>query len=144
MSVFDRLNQKVDELLCTLSELNNEIAILKNENSNLLNEIKDKDVRINSLYEELSNIDRSYEDIISKIDEAQKQVDSRFEFYLSSRKIKIDINNINANAKEEIESFLSQKNLDIKDILRAYIQKSQDHAELEIKIEKLIDKLDSN
>lgn len=72
MSVFDRLNQKVDELLCTLSELNNEIAILKNENSNLLNEIKDKDVRINSLYEELSNIDRSYEDIISKIDEAQK------------------------------------------------------------------------
>lgn len=71
-------------------------------------------------------------------------MDSRFEFYLSSRKIKIDINNINANAKEEIESFLSQKNLDIKDILRAYIQKSQDHAELEIKIEKLIDKLDSN
>lgn len=72
MSVFDRLNQKVDELLGTLSELNNEIAVLRNENSNLLNEIKDKDLRINSLYEELASIDRSYEDIINKINEAQK------------------------------------------------------------------------
>ena len=72
MSVFDRLNEKVDELLGTLSELNNEIAVLRNENSNLVNEIKDKDLRINSLYEELASIDRSYEDIINKINEAQK------------------------------------------------------------------------
>lgn len=70
-------------------------------------------------------------------------MDCSFEFYLSSRKIKIDVSNINPNAKEEIESFLLQKNLDVKDILRAYIQKSQDHAELEVKIEKLINKLDS-
>lgn len=69
-------------------------------------------------------------------------MDCSFEFYLSSRKIKIDVSNINPNAKEEIESFLLQKNLDVKDILRAYIQKSQDHSELEIKIEKLINKLD--
>lgn len=72
MSVFDRLNEKVDELLGTLNELNNEIAVLRNENSNLVNEIKDKDLRINSLYEELASIDRSYEDIINKINEAQK------------------------------------------------------------------------
>ena len=69
-------------------------------------------------------------------------MDCSFEFYLSSRKIKIDVSNINPNAKEEIESFLLQKNLDVKDILRAYIQKSQDYSELEIKIEKLINKLD--
>lgn len=72
MGVFDRLNEKVDELLGTLNELNNEIAVLRSENSNLLSEIKDKDLRINSLYEELASIDRSYEDIINKIDEAQK------------------------------------------------------------------------
>lgn len=65
-----------------------------------------------------------------------------FEFYISGSRIKININSINPIAKEEVESFLSQKNLGIKDILRAYIQKSQDFAELEQKIEKLLYKLD--
>lgn len=64
------------------------------------------------------------------------------EFFISGNKIRISINNINPIAKEEVESFLSQKNLDIKDVLRAYIQKSQDFAELELKLEKILHKLD--
>ena len=70
MSVLDKLNQKVDELIFSLNELSNEVERLKKENNDLTNIIQDKDSKINQLYEELSLADRSYEVIINKINEA--------------------------------------------------------------------------
>lgn len=49
---------------------------------------------------------------------------------------------MNANAKNEIEDLLLKPNLDIKDILKAYIQKTQEYNELEEEIKKLIYKLE--
>lgn len=72
MSVLERLNQRVDELLNNLSELNSEVERLRIENMAIKSALQEKDIQINKLYEELSNIDRAYEDIINKIDEAQK------------------------------------------------------------------------
>lgn len=56
--------------------------------------------------------------------------------------MQINISSINASAKEEVESFLSQRNLDLKDILKAYIQKSQDYAELEKSLENIVSKME--
>lgn len=64
--------------------------------------------------------------------------------YIASKKIQINIACINKNAKDEIENLLSQQNLDIKDILKAYIQKAQDYAELQGKIADLVLKMETH
>lgn len=71
-------------------------------------------------------------------------MDSRLniDLYLSGKKIQVNIVSINKKAKKEIESLLSKRDLDVKDILKAYIQKSQEYAELEDKLQNLIDKLE--
>lgn len=71
-------------------------------------------------------------------------MDSRLniDLYLSGKKIQVNIISINKKAKKEIESLLSKRDLDIKDILKAYIQKSQEYADLEDKLQNLIDKLE--
>ncbi len=72
MSILERLTQRVDELLNRLDELHKEIEALRLENSALVSERSEKDRQINALYEELANRDRSYENLINKIDEAKK------------------------------------------------------------------------
>lgn len=72
MSILERLTQRVDELLNRLNELHKEIETLRLENSALMSEQSEKDRQINALYEELANRDRSYENLINKIDEAKK------------------------------------------------------------------------
>lgn len=57
--------------------------------------------------------------------------------FLNGRKIQINIACISQCAKNEIESLLSKPNIDIKDILKAYIQKTQDYAELESRLESI-------
>lgn len=49
---------------------------------------------------------------------------------------------MNASAKSEIEALLLKPNLDVKDILKAYIQKTQAYAELEEEIKNLTYKLE--
>lgn len=61
---------------------------------------------------------------------------------LGGKKIQINIAYINPNAKKEVESLLSKHNLDIKDLLKAYIQKTQEYAELEKEISNLLAKLE--
>lgn len=72
MSILDRLTQRVDELLHRLDELHNENRKLQLENSALITESQEKERQINALYEELASRDRSYEDLINKIDGAKK------------------------------------------------------------------------
>ena len=71
-------------------------------------------------------------------------MDSRLslDLYLSGKKIQINIVCINEKAKKEIETTLSKRDLDIKDILKAYIQKSQEYADLEDRLQNLIDKME--
>lgn len=72
-------------------------------------------------------------------------MDSRLsiDLYLSGKKIQVNIVCINERAKKEIEStLLSKRDLDIKDILKAYIQKSQEYADLEDRLQNLIDKME--
>lgn len=71
-------------------------------------------------------------------------MDSRLsiDLYLSGKKIQINIVCINERAKKEIESTLLKRDLDIKDILKAYIQKSQEYADLEDRLQNLIDKME--
>lgn len=71
-------------------------------------------------------------------------MDSRLniDLYLSGKKIQVNIVCINKKAKKEIEALLSKRDLDVKDVLKAYIQKSQEYAELEDKLQNLIDKLE--
>lgn len=73
-------------------------------------------------------------------------MDSRVsvELYLGGKKIKINVACMNESAQMEIESFLTRPNLDIKDILKAYIQKAQDYAELQDKITDLVIKLETS
>ena len=73
-----------------------------------------------------------------------QQVDSRLslDLYLSGKKIQINIVCINERAKKEIETTLAKRDLDIKDILKAYIQKSQEYADLEDRLQNLIDKME--
>lgn len=72
MSILERLTQRVDELLNKLDELNSEMEKLRLENSALVTESQEKERQINTLYEELASRDRSYEDLINKIDRAKK------------------------------------------------------------------------
>ncbi|MGX2983673.1 hypothetical protein [Helicobacter sp. 23-1045] len=72
MSILERLSQRIDELLQRLSEQGKEIESLRLENSALNSEKAEKDKQINALYEELASRDRSYENLIDKIDEASK------------------------------------------------------------------------
>lgn len=72
MSILERLTQRVDELLQRLGEQSKEIENLRLENSTLHTEKTEKDRQINALYEELAARDRSYENLIDKIDEASK------------------------------------------------------------------------
>lgn len=71
-------------------------------------------------------------------------MDSRLslDLYLSGKKIQINIVCINEKAKKEIVATLSKRDLDIKDILKAYIQKSQEYADLEDRLQNLIDKME--
>ena len=71
-------------------------------------------------------------------------MDSRLslDLYLSGKKIQINIVCINERAKKEIEATLAKRDLDIKDILKAYIQKSQEYADLEDRLQNLIDKME--
>ena len=71
-------------------------------------------------------------------------MDSRLslDLYLSGKKIQINIVCINERAKKEIETTLAKRDLDIKDILKAYIQKSQEYADLEDRLQNLIDKME--
>lgn len=61
---------------------------------------------------------------------------------LNGKKMQVNIASINKNAKKEIESLLLKPHLDIKEILKAYIKKTQEYAELEDKIENILNKLD--
>ncbi|RDU65206.1 hypothetical protein [Helicobacter sp. MIT 14-3879] len=72
-------------------------------------------------------------------------MDSRLsiDLYIAGRKMQVNIACINSKAKDEIQSLLSQKNLDIKDILKAYIQKTQEYSELEQKLSTLIKKIET-
>ncbi|MGX3011748.1 hypothetical protein ACWIUD_09375 [Helicobacter sp. 23-1044] len=72
MSILERLSQRIDELLQRLNEQGKEIESLRLENSALNSEKAEKDKQINALYEELASRDRSYENLIDKIDEASK------------------------------------------------------------------------
>ncbi len=72
MSILERLTQRVDELLNRLDELHNENRKLQLENSALITESQEKERQINALYEELASRDRSYEDLINKIDGAKR------------------------------------------------------------------------
>ncbi|RAX55255.1 hypothetical protein CCY99_00720 [Helicobacter sp. 16-1353] len=71
-------------------------------------------------------------------------MDSRLsvDLYLGGKKIQVNIACMNISAKNEIESLLLKPNLDIKDILKAYIQKTQEYAELEEEIKNLVYKLE--
>ena len=71
-------------------------------------------------------------------------MDSRLslDLYLSGKKIQINIVCINERAKKEIETTLAKRDLDIKDILKAYIQKSQEYADLEDRLQGIIDKME--
>ncbi len=66
----------------------------------------------------------------------------RLDLVLNGKKIQINIASINKNAKKEIEELLLKPHLDIKEILKAYIKKSQEYAELEDKVQNILDKLD--
>lgn len=72
-------------------------------------------------------------------------MDSRLsvDLYLGGKKIQVNIACMNAHAKVEIETLLSKPNLDVKDILKAYIKKTQECAELEDELKNLIYKLES-
>lgn len=72
MSILERLTQRVDELLNRFDELNSEIEKLQLEKSALIAESQEKDRQINTLYEELASRDRSYEELINKIDGVKK------------------------------------------------------------------------
>lgn len=72
MSILERLTQRVDELLNRFDELNSEIEKLQLEKSTLIAESQEKDRQINTLYEELASRDRSYEELINKIDGVKK------------------------------------------------------------------------
>lgn len=72
MSILERLTQRVDELLNRFDELNSEIEKLQLEKSALIAESQEKDRQINTLYEELASRDRSYEELINKIDGVRK------------------------------------------------------------------------
>lgn len=61
---------------------------------------------------------------------------------LSGRRIQVNIASINKSAKKEIEALLNTQDLDVKDILKAYIQKCQEHAELEDKLQNIIIKME--
>lgn len=61
---------------------------------------------------------------------------------LSGRRIQVNIASINKNAKKEIEALLNSQDVDVKDILKAYIQKCQEHAELEDKLQNIISKME--
>ena len=66
----------------------------------------------------------------------------RADLILNGKKIQISIECINNNAKSEVESLLSKQNLDTKDILKAYIKKTQEYAELEDRLKKLTNQLE--
>lgn len=61
---------------------------------------------------------------------------------LCGRRIQVNIASINKSAKQEIEALLNTQDLDIKDILKAYIQKCQEHAELEDRLQHIISKME--
>lgn len=71
MSILERLTQRVDELLARLDEMNAQIERLGRDNQALIAESQEKERQINALYEELASRDRSYEDLINKIDGAK-------------------------------------------------------------------------
>ena len=66
----------------------------------------------------------------------------RADLILNGKKIQISIECINKNANSEVESLLSKQNLDTKDILKAYIKKTQEYAELEDRLKKLTNQLE--
>ena len=66
----------------------------------------------------------------------------RADLVLNGKKIQVSIECINKNAKNEVESLLSKSDLDIKDILKAYIKKTQEYAELEDRIKNLTNQLE--
>lgn len=69
-------------------------------------------------------------------------LDLSLDLVLNGKKMQINAACINKNAKDEIESLLLNPNLDIKELLKAYIQKTQECAEMQDKIQILLNKLD--
>lgn len=71
-------------------------------------------------------------------------MDSRLsiELHLNGKKMQVNIACINNEARDEIAAFLSQRNLDVKDILKAYIQKTQEYAELKEELAKITHKIE--
>ncbi|MGX2983672.1 hypothetical protein [Helicobacter sp. 23-1045] len=61
---------------------------------------------------------------------------------ISGKKIQVNIASINKRAKSEIENVLSARDVDVKDILKAYIQKCQEYAEMEDRLQDLIGKME--
>ncbi|RDU58023.1 hypothetical protein [Helicobacter sp. MIT 99-5507] len=66
----------------------------------------------------------------------------RADLILNGKRIQISIECINKNAKSEVEALFAKQNLDIKDILKAYIKKAQEYAELEDKLRNLTNQLE--
>ena len=69
-------------------------------------------------------------------------LDLRADLILNGKRIQVSIEYMNKNAKNEVESLFSKQNLDVKDILKAYIKKAQEYAELEDRLRKLIIQLE--
>lgn len=64
------------------------------------------------------------------------------EINICGKRMQINVACINNEAKNEISSTLSQRNIDIKDIIKAYILKTQEYAELKEKLENLTQKIE--
>ncbi len=60
---------------------------------------------------------------------------------LCNRTFNISLNNLNKKAYSEICELLSSNNLDLLDLIRAYIANTQEKCELESKLEAMIDKI---
>lgn len=64
------------------------------------------------------------------------------ELNLCGKRMQVNITCINDEAKDEISSTLSRRNIDIKDIIKAYIKKTQEYAELKEKLANLTQKIE--
>ncbi|MGX3045086.1 hypothetical protein [Helicobacter sp. T3_23-1056] len=71
----------------------------------------------------------------------QKGVDEQLEINISGRKFSISLKGFEPNAITEIKELLQSKNLDLLDLIRAYLNSVQSKCELESKIDSIDQKL---
>lgn len=68
-------------------------------------------------------------------------MNKQIEITLSGRRFSISLNDFNEKAYNEIQTLFADKNLDLLDLMRAYIASVQEKCELESKLEAMIDKI---